>query len=85
MKRNVCLCATNGTFWHNIGMKANEGSTDRYLRLALGMVLFALALMFPQAGFLTTLFWILGTLMVVTGFMGFCLIYQLLGMNTCKR
>lgn len=66
-------------------MKANEGSTDRYLRIALGLVLFALALMLPGLGFLTTLLWILGTVAVVTGFTGFCLIYQLLGRNTCNR
>lgn len=66
-------------------MKANEGSVDRYLRMALGLVLFALALMFPHLGFLTVLFWVLGGLMVVTSVTGFCLLYQLLGMNTCKR
>ena len=52
---------------------------------APGLVLFALALMFPHAGFLTTLFSILGALMTVTSITGSCLLHQLLGMNTCKR
>ena len=41
--------------------------------------------MFPHAGFLTTLFWILDALMTMTSITGFCLLYQFLGMNTCKR
>lgn len=64
-------------------MKVNEGSTDRYLRIAFGLVLFALALM--TGGLISTIFWILGTVMLVTGLTGFCLLYTLLGMNTCKR
>lgn len=41
--------------------------------------------MFPHAGFLTTLFWLMGALMTVTSITGSCLLHQLLGMNTCKR
>ncbi|WP_135229332.1 YgaP family membrane protein [Deinococcus fonticola] len=64
-------------------MKANEGSTDRYLRIGLSLFLFALALM--TSGLPSTILWVLGTVALITGLSGFCLVYRLLGMNTCKR
>lgn len=66
-------------------MRANEGSVDRYLRFAAALVLFAVALMFPHLGWLNPLLWVVGTVLVVTSIVGFCPLYMLLGINTCKR
>lgn len=58
--------------------KANEGYTDRLIRMIVG--LFALSLVFvgPQ----TAWGW-LGLIPLVTGIVGFCPAYRLLGINTC--
>jgi len=57
--------------------KVNEGTADRAVRVVLGIVLIALAV---TKGW--TWAWI-GVLPLVTGVTGNCLLYSLLGMNTC--
>lgn len=70
---------------------ANIGSTDRIIRIVLGLVLIAAAfvpaLAAPLAG-LGKAIWILpvvGAVMVVTAVLRFCPAYTLLGINTCGR
>lgn len=64
-------------------MTINEGITDRYLRIALGIVLYGLALIFGHTFGLVL--GLIATIALVTGLVGFCPIYKLLGMNTCPR
>ena len=59
-------------------MKTNLGSLDRGLRIAAGLVLIALA----ATGTVGWWGW-LGLIPLATGLMGWCLPYQLLGINTC--
>lgn len=59
-------------------MKTNEGTMDRALRVAAGMLL--LALMFT--GTIGAWGWI-GVVPVLTGAIGFCPLYSVLGINTC--
>lgn len=59
-------------------MKTNVGSTDKILRIVAGLVLIALAIM--DMG--TPWTWI-GVVPLVTGLVGWCPAYTLLGMNTC--
>jgi Protein of unknown function (DUF2892) len=59
-------------------MPRNESTTDRSLRLFLGIFLIGLAL----SG-VTALGWI-GVIPLVTGLIGWCPAYRLLGINTCK-
>jgi hypothetical protein len=58
----------------------NEGSLDRTLRIVVGLVLLSLVFVGPQ----TPWGW-LGLVPLVTGLVGFCPVYRLLGINTCPR
>ena len=63
----------------------NEGRWDRALRIVLGLTLLYLGWTGVVAG---TLGWILkvgGFLPLVTGLVGWCALYQLLGISTCPR
>ena len=59
-------------------MKVNEGTLDRILRVVAGVALIGLAL----AG---TIGWwgYLGVVPLLTGTVGMCPLYTLLGINTC--
>jgi len=60
-------------------MKLNVGGLDRILRIALGLVLIALA----ATGTIGVWGW-LGVVLVGTGVVGFCPLYPLIGLNTCS-
>ena len=57
----------------------NEGIIDRVLRVGLGVALIALVFVGPQPPW----GW-LGLVPLVTGVVGFCPLYRLVGVNTCK-
>jgi hypothetical protein len=59
-------------------MSRNEGMIDRALRIVLGLGLLALVFFGPQ----TPWGWI-GIVPLLTGLVGFCPLYRLLGINTC--
>jgi hypothetical protein len=59
-------------------MKSNVGGIDRILRLVLGLVLVGLAL----TGTLGPWAWI-GVVPLVTGALGTCPLYTMLGFSTC--
>ncbi len=59
-------------------MKCNTGKIDRILRVIIGLVLLSLVVVGPQ-----TLWGLIGLIPLVTGLMGFCPLYKLLGLNTC--
>ena len=61
-------------------MKANEGSVDRGARVVAGLVLIALA----ATGTVGAWGWI-GVVPLVTGVLGWCPLYTVLGINTCRR
>lgn len=56
----------------------NVGKLDRAIRIILGVVLLALVFVGPQ----TPWGWI-GLVPLITGFIGFCPLYKILGINTC--
>jgi hypothetical protein len=60
-------------------MKCNSGGIDRILRVIAGLVLIALA----ATGTVGVWGWI-GVVPLLTGAVGFCPAYTLLGVNTCK-
>jgi hypothetical protein len=60
-------------------MKTNEGSIDRALRVIAGLVLIALTL----TGVIGVWGWI-GVVPILTGLLGWCPAYTLLGVNTCS-
>ena len=59
-------------------MKVNSGSIDRALRVVVGAVLVGLAL----TGNVGAWGWI-GAIPLVTGIVGLCPLYSMLGINTC--
>ncbi|MCC6277882.1 MAG: DUF2892 domain-containing protein [Oligoflexia bacterium] len=59
-------------------MKMNAGGIDRFLRIAVGVVLIALVFVGPQ----TPWGWV-GVIPLVTGLLGYCPLYSLAGLNTC--
>ncbi|MGH7696144.1 MAG: YgaP family membrane protein [Gemmatimonadaceae bacterium] len=61
-----------------MSLPINEGSLDRVLRVALGLVLLSLTLVGPK-----TPWGLLGLLPLVTGLIGFCPLYRVLGLSTC--
>jgi len=58
----------------------NEGTADRVIRVIVGVVLLAAAL----TGHGTPWTWI-GIIPLLTGIIGICPLYYLLGINTCKN
>jgi hypothetical protein len=56
----------------------NEGTVDRVLRVAAGLVLLSLVFVGPQ-----TLWGLIGLVPVATGLLGSCPAYTLLGISTC--
>ena len=61
-------------------MKSNVGGIDRMLRIVLGLVLIGLTL----SGTIGVWGWI-GVVPLGTGFISFCPLYPLLGINTCAK
>ncbi|MEZ4362972.1 MAG: DUF2892 domain-containing protein [Kofleriaceae bacterium] len=57
----------------------NEHSIDRALRVLLGVVLLSLTVLGPK-----TMWGLVGAVPLLTGLVGFCPLYRLLGINTCR-
>lgn len=60
-------------------MKINEGAIDRSLRVIVGLVLLGLTAM----GYIG-MWGYIGLIPLVTGAVGICPLYSLLGINTCN-
>jgi cadmium resistance protein CadD (predicted permease) len=56
----------------------NAGTLDRTIRIALGVTLLALAFVGPR-----TALGYLGLVPLLTGIVGFCPLYRLVGLDTC--
>ncbi len=63
-------------------MKLNEAGWDRIVRVVLGIVLLYLGVAGVVAGALGIVLDIFGALFLVTGIVGFCPLYALLGVST---
>lgn len=59
-------------------MTKNEGTIDRALRVIAGLVLLSLVFIGPQ-----TMWGLIGIVPLVTGLIGICPLYSILGINTC--
>ena len=60
-------------------MSKNEGTVDRALRVILGLVLLSLVFIGPQ-----TMWGLIGIAPLVTGLVGICPLYSILGIKTCS-
>lgn len=63
-------------------MTSNVGGLDKILRIAAGLALVAFALFAPAEIAWKWVGW-LGVVPLVTGLVGWCPLYPLLGLNTC--
>ncbi len=63
---------------YQIGMKINEGAVDRILRLVVGLGILSLTVVGPK-----TLWGLVGIVPVLTGAIGYCPLYSLIGIRTC--
>ncbi len=63
-------------------MKANESSVDRIIRGILGVVLLLVAFLAVPAGALQIVLAIIGVVLLLTGAIGFCPLYRILGLST---
>jgi len=56
----------------------NEGTVDRVLRVVIGVALLSLTFLGPKSA------WgYLGIIPLVTGLVGFCPLYRMIGITTC--
>lgn len=61
--------------------KTNEGTVDRALRVIVGVVLLAMFFLYPGASWR---YWaLIGIVPLLTGLVGTCPLYSILGMSTC--
>jgi low temperature requirement protein LtrA len=65
-------------------IKQNEGTIDRTIRVVIGSVAL-LAGYFWLGGTLQTIAYVVGVVALATGLLGFCGLYSLLGVSTCKN
>jgi F0F1-type ATP synthase assembly protein I len=64
-------------------MKSNVGGMDRAIRIILGIVLLVVAYLW-LSGALMIIAYIVGAIALITGLVGWCCLYSVLGVNTCK-
>jgi len=56
----------------------NEGIVDRSIRVVVGLILLSLVFVGPQ-----TLWGLVGLVPLITGLVGFCPLYKVIGLNSC--
>lgn len=58
-------------------MKSNVGSTDRFFRVIIGLIIIAIGIFYQS-------YWaVVGAIPLVTGFVGWCPAYFPFGISTC--
>jgi len=69
-------------------MKSNENGIDRAIRIILGIAALAVAFMtlgVMDGEILGIIVAVVGAILLLTGFVGFCPAYRLVGLSTCKK
>jgi Protein of unknown function (DUF2892) len=56
----------------------NEGTLDRFIRIVIGIALLSLTVAGPKS-----MIGLVGIVPIVTGLVGFCPLYRLMGVSTC--
>lgn len=64
-------------------MSCNVGGIERTIRVLLGAALLWLALVHVVTGGWAIVFYVVAAIALVTGLVGFCPAWKLLGINTC--
>lgn len=79
-QKDRCRCKSEQRKEPAAGALSNESPIDRVLRVALGAGTLSLAMAGPQSAW----GW-LGLIPLITGVVGFCPLYRLLGFSTLRR
>ncbi len=66
-------------------MIKNEGVIDRLIRLVLAIIFLVIAYFYAASGLWQTVFYVLAAVSLITTLTGFCLFYQIFGINTHKK
>lgn len=66
-------------------MKTNMGSVDKIIRVAIALIIGILILTDILTGTWAIVLGILAVIFVLTSLIGFCGLYAVFGINTCKR
>lgn len=61
-------------------MTANVGGIDRVLRIVVGLAILSLVFVGPKS-----LWGLVGLVPLLTGLFGYCGLYSLIGVSTCKK
>ena len=64
-------------------MQVNEGTADLVIRVIVAVIAGFLALSASGAG--AAILWLVAVIALVTGVVGFCPLYRVFGISTCKR
>ncbi|MEZ5093468.1 DUF2892 domain-containing protein [Nocardioides sp.] len=65
-------------------MTTNVGSPDKIARIVLGVVAAVVAFLVGPASVLGIILFVVAAILVVTALTGFCPLYRIVGINTCK-
>jgi len=66
-------------------MKQNLGGVDRGIRIVMGVALVLVGLLVPMGGTVRIVCFLAGLIAILTGLLGFCGLYTLLGIDTRRR
>lgn len=66
-------------------MKRNVGSIDKILRVLLALLFGTLYFTGMITGILGLILLVLGGIFMITGFISFCPIYAIFGINSCEK
>lgn len=66
-------------------MKKNVGTTDKWIRIIIALIIVALYFANVISGTLAIVLLIVAGMFIITGFAGFCGLYTLFGISTCKK
>jgi hypothetical protein len=66
-------------------MKANMGTTDRIIRFLVAAAVAILYFTGIISGTLAIILLIIAAVFILTSLVSFCPLYQMLGINSCKR
>lgn len=66
-------------------MKANMGTTDKFVRVLIGILIAVLYYLDLISGMTAIIILAFGIILLITSLINFCPLYTLFGINTCKR
>jgi Protein of unknown function (DUF2892) len=80
-------CSTLGIIIHpkSTNMKQNMGTIDRAIRVLVAIVIAALYFTGQITGTVGVVLLILAGVFVLTSLIGFCPLYKIVGLSTCKK